>query len=122
MPTPEPNAQTIPEVERCVRFLKDLELRWSGARRSRAIIEQLLAENRRKAAAAAAAPRGEQGYYRNGVDGEVPGPGAGIGSKRSFEEFEGVGEEPLFWHQIPGSELFGFESVDPGLFSWSGGM
>lgn len=119
MPTPEPNSQTIPEVERCVRFLKDLELRWSGARRSRAIIEQLLAENRRKATAAA--PRGEQGYYRNGVEGEVSGPGTGMGGKRSFEEFEGVAEEPLFWHQVPGSELFGFENVDPGLFSWGGG-
>lgn len=121
MPTPEPNAQIIPEVERCVRFLKDLELRWSGARRSRTIIEQLLAENRRKAAAAAA-PRGEQGYHRNGAEGNVSGHGAGVAGKRSFEEFEGVAEEPLFWHQIPGSELFGFESVDPGLFTWSGGM
>ena len=121
MPTAEPNPQTIPEVERCVRFLKDLELRWSGARRSRAIIEQLLAENRRKAAAASA-PRGEQGSYRTGAEADVPGPGTGLGAKRSFEEFEGIGEEPLFWHQIPGSELFGFESVDPGLFSWGGGM
>ncbi|SPO02311.1 uncharacterized protein DNG_04984 [Cephalotrichum gorgonifer] len=124
MPTAQPDPQTISDVEKCIRFLSELEPRWTGARRSRAIIEQLLAQYRSKAAAMAAgeAP-GFQGYFRNGTEGEAPG-GTGTGTKRTYEEFGAVAEEEqqLFWHQIPGSELFPSESVDPGLFSWGDGV
>ena len=110
MPTTRPNAQTVADVEKCVRFLKDLELRWSGARRSMAIIEQLLADHSRKSAAG-----GDEGGL-----GEYRGMGEAPSGKRTFDEFEAVAEEP-FWQQIPGSELFGFDGLEAGLFTWSGG-
>ncbi|KAH8668463.1 fungal-specific transcription factor domain-containing protein [Xylariales sp. PMI_506] len=79
----QPRDQVLPDVEKCVGFLKDLEMTWSGAARSRAIIEQLLHNPGRSAEATAAALR-----YRPQTD------------------FEST--EVLSWVQLPGSELFTF--------------
>jgi hypothetical protein len=38
-----PDNKTVEDVSRCIGFLTDLESRWSGASRSKAIIERLLA-------------------------------------------------------------------------------
>jgi hypothetical protein len=32
----------LPDVEKCIKFLKSLETTWSGARKGRAIIENLV--------------------------------------------------------------------------------
>ena len=113
MPAAQPNSQTIEDVEKCVSFLKDLELLWSGASRSRAIIEQLLVEYRNRTSTN---PQG-----RHHTQDQLVGS-----NKRSFAEFEtsntaDTGEEFFFWQQIAGPEFFAFEATDPDLFSsWDG--
>ena len=113
MPSAQPNNQTVEDVEKCVSFLKDLELLWSGASRSRAIIEQLLAEYRNRT------PNDSQ--RRLHMQDQVVGS-----NKRSFAEFEAsnpvdTGEEFFFWQQIAAPEFFAFEGADPDLFnSWDG--
>ncbi|KAH7145685.1 fungal-specific transcription factor domain-containing protein, partial [Dactylonectria estremocensis] len=43
----QPTAEVKEDIEKCVRFLKELEATWSGAARGRAIIEQLLKHPKR---------------------------------------------------------------------------
>lgn len=125
MPTTQPRAQTIADIQKCVGVLKDLELRWSGASCSRAIIEQLLAEFCNDADLVADPQHRTQG--RSGAAQEqLAASNHTINNKRPFAGFEdegaGEAEGEAFWNQIPHvSELFTFDSMDPGLFnSWSG--
>jgi hypothetical protein len=80
-----PKDQSLADVDKCMNFLKDLEVTWSGAGKSRAIIEQLLHD-----------------------------PGRDLKSterptlKRSWAEFDV--SEGLSWDQLPASELFSYEA------------
>ncbi|KAL1872321.1 hypothetical protein VTK73DRAFT_1552 [Phialemonium thermophilum] len=102
MPTAHAEVETLADVERCVQLLVDLEPLWPGAARGRAIVAQLLSEHRNRAIQA-------QRPRPSPADEEVTS-----GTKRSHTEFrdEQADEEALFWYQIPGSELFGFDFSD----------
>lgn len=50
MPSSHCKPEVLDDVDKCVTFLKDMEIRWSGAKRSRVIIEQLLQHQRSKLA------------------------------------------------------------------------
>ncbi|KAH8200554.1 hypothetical protein TruAng_005272 [Truncatella angustata] len=76
----QPRDQNIADVKKCVTFLKDLEMTWNGAAKSRAIIEQLMGE---------------------------PSAGPGLGHKKTLAVFETM--EPFAWDQAPGSELFNYD-------------
>lgn len=54
-----PHDSTLPDVQKCVSFLKDLEVTWNGASKSRAIIEQLMTPEARAADGRALADPGE---------------------------------------------------------------
>ena len=84
---PEQRQDSLPDVQKCIRFLEGLELSWSGASKGRAIIEHLMK----------ATSDGEYGAEKE----EVP-PG--------FDDFG------LSWGQMPGSELFGFETFGTEFF------
>lgn len=75
-----PHDSTLPDVQKCVSFLKDLEVTWNGASKSRAIIEQLMHEPTSEARTADGRALADPG--------EV---------------------EPFSWDQIPGSGLFGYD-------------
>jgi hypothetical protein len=104
LPTTPPGIDIIPDVEKCVQFLNDFESRWSGARRSKAIVEQLLAEYRQKATTI------------DSQESRSLPAGIHLHAKRSFAEFEsseaGESEMAAPWPEIPGWELF----ADAGLF------
>jgi hypothetical protein len=87
-----PQVQTRPDVEKCVSFLTDLEMTWSGAGKSRAIIEQLLRDPRRGTASSSE-----------------------MVNKRSFAEFDDT--EVFSWDQLPGSELFTYEASGADLLN-----
>lgn len=70
----------LSHVQKCVTFLKDLEMTWNGASRSRAIIEQLMSASN---------------------------SGHGSPNRRALSEFQEP--ETLSWDQIPGSEMFGYD-------------
>ncbi|KAF7540679.1 hypothetical protein G7054_g1158 [Neopestalotiopsis clavispora] len=76
-----PHDSTLPDVRKCVSFLKDLEMTWNGASKSRAIIEQLMHESLPEARTVNAKP------------------------------FENHSEdiESFAWDQVPGSGLFGYD-------------
>lgn len=85
-----PREQNLADVKKCVTFLKDLEVTWNGASKSRAIIEQLMHESASK---------------------------FGVTSKRTLTDLD---EPISFsWDQVPGSELFGFDISGADLLnSW----
>jgi hypothetical protein len=82
-----PKDQTLPDVQKCVRFLKDLEVTWNGASKSRAIIEKLLRDSVSESSAV---------------------------SKTASAVFEE--SEAFLWHQAPGSELFTYDVSGTDLF------
>jgi hypothetical protein len=75
-----PRKETLEDVQKCVSFLKDLEMTWNGASKSRAIIEQIMHD---------------------------PANGSGSLNKRSLAEFEET--EAFPWDHVPGSELFTYD-------------
>ncbi|KAK9777755.1 putative Transcription factor domain-containing protein [Seiridium cardinale] len=75
-----PRDQALADVQKCVTFLKDLEVTWSGASKSRAIIEQLMRD---------------------------PPTRSESLNKRSLAEFEET--EAFTWDQVPGAELFTYD-------------
>lgn len=96
MPSSQSEDQTA-DVDKCVSFLTDLEARWSGASRSKAIIQHLVAE-RDKAKEAEA------------------GSGNGNG-KRPFAALEADQDEGLLWQM--GSEVFGLGfGLEQGAYPW----
>ena len=130
MPATLPNPETIADVERCISLLRDLEQRWTGALRSRDIIEQLLREYGNKTTSPSAVVGSQDvGTYNgyNQTPQQVPaaydadGLNNNNNSKRLYNGLDG--EMPAsadlngFW-QIPGSELF-LDSMD---FGYLGGM
>lgn len=113
MPSSHCSPEVLDDVEKCIAFLKDVEIRWSGAKRSRIIIEQLLQHQRRKLALERNA-----GQSQSGVS---PAPAKRNSNKRTLDDFEitnapRAGENSL-WDEIPGSELFPFDPLDPALFT-----
>lgn len=83
-----PRDQTLPDVKKCVTFLKDLETTWNGASKSRTIIEQLMIDTT-----------------------SSPAPF----QKRSLAQFDET--EAFSWDQVPGSELFNYDVSGADLFS-----
>lgn len=76
MPGFSPDSQAVSDAERCVGFLKDLDTRWSGALRSRAIIFCLLEEFRgreRTGSVVAAGPRDAQASGHEGGSADLEG-------------------------------------------------
>lgn len=96
-------------MEKCVSFLRGLEARWSGASRSRSIIERLLEKYRNHTTA--------EGYQEGDL---IQQSRLGTGNKRTFTDFMGgdFGEtvdESVIWHQLAGPELFMWEGNDSGV-------
>ncbi|KAK2764158.1 hypothetical protein CKAH01_15835 [Colletotrichum kahawae] len=114
MPSTHSSPEVLEDVKKCVSFLKDVEVRWSGAKRSRIIIEQLLQHQRNKLA-----------LERNSCQSQAslsPAQSKRNTNKRTLDDFEGTntprpGGENFLWGEIPGSELFPFDPLDPVLFS-----
>ncbi|KAH9233218.1 hypothetical protein K456DRAFT_1911426 [Colletotrichum gloeosporioides 23] len=114
MPSSHSNPEVLDDVKKCVSFLKDVEVRWSGAKRSRVIIEQLLQHQRSKLA-----------LEHNTCQSQTsisPVQSKRNTNKRTLDDFEGTntprtGGENFLWGEIPGSELFPFDPLDPVLFS-----
>ena len=115
MPCSQHNAETIQDVERCTTVLKDLEPRWSGARRSRVIIENLLLEHRRRQAPPDDGRSGDQ--WQENPSGE--NAAGGNGNKRTFSSIYDADrggnnalEEGLFWNQFVVPEMVCFNGFD----------
>ncbi|KAF0331895.1 fungal specific transcription factor domain-containing protein [Colletotrichum asianum] len=114
MPSSHSNPEVLDDVKKCVSFLKDVEVRWSGAKRSRVIIEQLLQHQRSKLAL--------EHNTRQSQTSISPVQSKRNTNKRTLDDFEGrntprTGGENFLWGEIPGSELFPFDPLDPVLFS-----
>ncbi|KAK6366321.1 hypothetical protein LTS17_010827 [Exophiala oligosperma] len=111
IPSSQPRHEIIEDVEKCVSFLKGLEARWSGASRSRSIIERLLENYRHRTST--------EGYQEGDL---LQQSRVGQGYKRTFTDFMGVDlgetvDESVLWHQLAGPELFMWEGNDPGGLS-----
>ncbi|POS68916.1 hypothetical protein DHEL01_v212689, partial [Diaporthe helianthi] len=103
----------IDDVEKCIAFLKDMEVRWSGAKRSQIIIEQLLQHQ-----------RGKTTHERNAgqVQSSVsPALAKKNTSKKTFDDFEAANTPRAAakspWGGMPGSGSFPFDPLDPALIS-----
>src|SRR5690242_11482458 len=95
------------DVDKCVAFLKELELTWPGAARSRTIIEQLMKEQGRRQLADA-----------GGEDMQQPS----LPSSLAAHDFDH--QVDMFpWLHVPGAELFGSYSGSgiEGLDIWGMG-
>lgn len=118
LPPESPATETVQDVERCAGFLKDLEQRWSGAARSRDIIERLLADYCAESLSRQTLAD-QPSSVAQGSAPEGNGTPAGAG-KRPFSQYDAgssldIGEEDFYMNQVLGSELFAFENTDPGL-------
>ncbi|KAK1635549.1 fungal-specific transcription factor domain-containing protein [Colletotrichum phormii] len=82
VPLDRSNAALLEDAEKCAQSLKDLEPRWSGAKRSREIIEQLLVRRRSEIA-------GDSPAYRHN-EGRVSPEDARKTNKRPFADVEAV--------------------------------
>ncbi|KAH6691479.1 fungal-specific transcription factor domain-containing protein [Plectosphaerella plurivora] len=118
LPPENTQADVIADVERCAGFLKHLEQRWSGAARSRAIVEKLLADYRDAAAS------GRSGSHRVGFpQGALSGQNLASSGKRTFTVFDeqtpslelGGDVFDLNMNSMLGFELFQFDGAEPGL-------
>lgn len=113
MPSSHRNPEILNDVGKCVAFLKDVEVRWSGAKRSRIIIEQLLQRQRRKLAL-----ERDAGQSHSSVS---PALAKRNINKRTLDDFEVTNTpragENFVWDEIPGSEVFPFDSLDSLLFT-----
>jgi hypothetical protein len=83
----EHRQDTLPDVHKCIRLLEGLELSWSGASKGRAIIEHLM---------------------------KITAEGDGVGAHE--EAPPGYDDFGMSWGQMPGSELFGFETFPTEFF------
>lgn len=123
LPSDCSQAETIADVQKCAGFLKDLEQRWSGAARSRAIIERLLADYCSESFGAADAQQQSTATLDLPVlfDGAMSaGSGVAQAGKRTFGDLDAgtaldLGDDDMYMSQVLGSELFAFENMDPGL-------
>jgi hypothetical protein len=113
MPPSHYNPEVLDDVGKCVAFLQDVEVRWSGAKRSRDIIEQLLQHQRSKLALGRNAGQSQSSVSPARAKRNI--------NKRTLDDFEVKNTpragENLLWGEIPGSELFPFDPLDPVLFS-----
>lgn len=107
MPSSHCRPEFLDDVGKCVAFLKDMEVRWSGAKRSRIIIEQLLQHKRSKLAV--------QRDTNQSQPDVSPAEPKRNNNKRKLDDFQ-TGNAFL-WGEVPGSELFSFDPLDPVLFS-----
>lgn len=101
------DSQTRTDVEMCISLLKDLEARWSGASRSRTIIENLLEESSRQ--------KNSTGENET-VDATHDWAS---GTKRPLSEMEGnmnTNLEDSIWRDIPWSDLL--DGNDGQLGQW----
>lgn len=116
LPSDQPQNEIISDVEKCSGFLKSLEQRWSGAARSRAIVEKLL-EDYRNNPTALSSQTTRQGDETSSIQNESWVASAG---KRPFEPFsdnvptESV-DDDFYFNQLLGTELFAFENANTGL-------
>lgn len=103
-------------MEKCAGFLKSLEQRWSGAARSRAIVEKLL-EDYRNNSTGLSSQVNRQGEGSSSLQNDS---WVGSAGKRPFEPFpNNVPTEPVeddfYFNQLLGTELFAFENANTGL-------
>lgn len=94
----------IGDIEKCIQFLTNLEQRWSGASRSRVIIEQLLALHRHH-------------YSSTSVEqAQVGRDYSSTSSKRKLPDFESEDnlflDDSMFWQGMPGSDLLEMDLSD----------
>lgn len=113
MPSSHCKPEVLDDVEKCIAFLKDMEVRWSGAKRSRVIIEQLLQYQRSRLAV-------ERNTSQSQSD-VSPAQAKRNNKKRRLDDFQ-VTNTPragasFLWGEIPSSELFPFDPLDPVLSS-----
>ncbi|KAI8941622.1 hypothetical protein NX059_002835 [Plenodomus lindquistii] len=108
LPPSYADGEIVQYVEKCIRFLKDLEQRWSGASRSRVIIEQLLVTYRHAAPTHVGVRAAEQQSVSR------PQPSANKRTFADFEDITSVGENTL-WRQFYDPDLFGFDFSAPVL-------
>lgn len=113
MPSSHCKPEVLDDVEKCIAFLKDMEVRWSGAKRSRAFIEQLLQHQRSKPALERNA-----GQSQSGV---APAQAKKHINKRNLDDFEATNTPRAGGNflsgEIPEFDLFPFDPLDPVLFS-----
>ncbi|EXF84159.1 hypothetical protein CFIO01_05662 [Colletotrichum fioriniae PJ7] len=120
VPIDRSNPALLEDAEKCARSLKDLEPRWSGAKRSREIIEKLLVRRRSEIAGDSPTCRGNGGRHSP--------ENARRANKRPFADVE-VASSFLVdvasgaWNpSTTGSETTHYDGcMDPMLFaSWTG--
>lgn len=113
MPSSHCKPEVIDDVEKCVAFLKDMEVRWSGAKRGRVIIEQLLQHQRSKLTV-------ERNVSQSRSDVSATQTKRN-NNKMRLDDFEVTNTpragENFLWGEIPNSDLFPFDPLDPVLFS-----
>lgn len=108
VPSSHSNKRVLDDVGKCIAFLKDMEVRWSGAKQSRIIIEQLLQHQRNKLA-----PEHSASQSQSSVS---PAQARSNINKRTLDDLEGSNS---MWGDISGSDLFPFNPLDSALFaSW----
>ncbi|KAH8895557.1 hypothetical protein GQ53DRAFT_715269 [Thozetella sp. PMI_491] len=106
--------ETIADAKRCINFLRELEPRWSGAGRSRAIIEQLLAAYYQRA----------NGLGREQAAEEATPADSGNGPESRKRTFADVYEGSIqavdpFSEELPWSEIVALDARDIGFTgSW----
>jgi hypothetical protein len=101
------DAETVADAEKCVRFLQNLECRWSGASRSRAIIKNLLKDYCEKESMAAH-PSTNDDMMSTRLFGQ---------NKRTFAEFQGSSDDQAgaLWQDMSWSEMLSFDAGEIGL-------
>ncbi|KAK1657541.1 fungal-specific transcription factor domain-containing protein [Colletotrichum godetiae] len=120
VPLDRSNAALLEDAKKCAQSLKDLEPRWSGAKRSREIIEQLLVRRRSEIAGDSPANRDNESRLSPGDARKT--------NKRSFADVEAVSSSLVdiasgTWDpSTAGSGTIQHDGcMDPMLFaSWAG--
>lgn len=112
--------EVIADVEKCAGFLKDLEQRWTGAARSRVIVEKLLSDYRNPATRPDLQSNNPSRLAENSGGFQENNRWAESTDRRGFNLFEetsalDAGAEDFYFDQTLGSELFAFENPDSGL-------
>lgn len=108
VPSSHSSLRLLDDVGKCIAFLKDMEVRWSGAKRSRLIIEKLLQHQRIKLA-----PEHNDNQSQSSIS---PAQERSNINKRTLDDLE---DTNTMWGEQSESDLFPFNPLDPVLFaSW----
>ena len=116
------DGNVLGDVAKCVSILKGLEERWSGAARSCAIVERLMAHHVNTGGGFNSNNSFETDVHQSHGD-----DSGGSSEKRYYNELEhsamlDFGGDQPYLNQLLGSELFGFESPDDSSFGMWGAM